>query len=83
MAMKLLRVAPYSVPLTHTCHMYVYILVACWKHEIKRYSSEMSSDIKCFAWKAFLRGRRLVKVIIDQAHLTIDHFGQFNTSHYM
>src|SRR6266481_1805550 len=45
--------------------------------------SQMGRDVVCIPWKAFLRGRRLVKIIIDQAHTTIGHFGQFHTSRYI
>ena len=45
--------------------------------------NQMGQDIVCFPRKAFLRGRRLVEVIIDQAHTTISHFGQSATSRYI
>ena len=37
--------------------------------------NQMKKDVVCLPWKAFLRGRRLVEVIIDHAHTTIGHFG--------
>jgi len=43
----------------------------------------MGRDVVCIPRKAFLKGRRLVEVIIDQAHSTIGHFGQFHTSRYI
>ena len=43
----------------------------------------MKKDMVCLPQKAFLWGRRLVKVIIDHAHTTIGHFGQLGTSHYI
>src|SRR6266481_2706181 len=36
--------------------------------------SQMGRDVVCIPRKAFLRGRRLVEIIIDQAHTTIGHF---------
>ena len=45
--------------------------------------NKMGRDVVCLPWKAFLRGRRLVKIIVDQVHTTIGHFGQLATSHYI
>ena len=45
--------------------------------------SQMGRDVACIPWGAFLRGRKLVEVILNQAHSTIGHFGQFHTSHYI
>ena len=45
--------------------------------------NQMGRDVVCILWKAFLRGRRLVKIIINQAHTMIGHFGQFHTSRYI
>ena len=45
--------------------------------------NQMGRDIVCLPWKAFLRGRRLVKIIIDQAHTMIGHFGQSAPSCYI
>ncbi len=45
--------------------------------------SQMGRDIVCLPWKAFLQGRRLVKIIIDQAHSTIGHYSQSPTSQYI
>ena len=45
--------------------------------------SQMGRDVVCIPQGAFLRGRKLVKVILDQAHSTIGHFGQFHTSRYI
>jgi len=45
--------------------------------------NQMGRDVICIPWKAFLKGRRLVEVIIDQAHSTIGHFGKFHTSRYI
>ena len=45
--------------------------------------NQMGRDVVCIPQRAFLKGRRLVEVIIDQAHSTIGHFGQFHTSHYI
>jgi len=43
----------------------------------------MGRDVVCIPRKAFHRGRRLVEIIIDQAHSIIGHFGQFHTSRYI
>ena len=43
----------------------------------------MGRDVVCLPRRAFLRGRRLVEIIIDQAHTTIGHFGQLATSRYI
>ena len=45
--------------------------------------NQMKKDVVCLPRKAFLRGRRLVEVIIDHAHTTIGHFGQLGTSCYI
>jgi len=45
--------------------------------------NQMGRDVVCIPRKAFLKGRRLVEVIIDQAHSTIGHFGKFHTSRYI
>jgi transposase InsO family protein len=45
--------------------------------------NQLGRDVVCLPRKAFLRGRRLVEVIIDQAHTTIGHFGQLGTSKYI
>jgi len=45
--------------------------------------NQMGCDIICLPRKAFLRGRRLVEVIIDQAHTTIGHFGRSSTARYI
>ena len=45
--------------------------------------NQMGQDIVCLPWKAFLRDRRLVEIIIDQAHTMIGHFGQSATTRYI
>ena len=45
--------------------------------------NQLGRDVVCLPWKAFLRGTRLVKIIFDQVHTTIGHFGQLATSHYI
>ena len=45
--------------------------------------NQMGRDIVCIPWKAFIRGRQLIEVILDQAHTTIGHFGQLSTSCYV
>ena len=45
--------------------------------------NQMGQDVVCLHRKAFLRGRRLVKIVIDQAHTTIGHYGQSATSCYI
>ena len=44
---------------------------------------QMGRDIVCLPRKAFLRDRRLVEIIINQAHTMIGHFGQSATSRYI
>src|SRR6266481_700406 len=44
---------------------------------------QMGREVVCLPWKAFIQGRRLVEVIIDQAHSTIGHYGQLPTSWYI
>ena len=45
--------------------------------------NQMGRDIVCIPQKAFIQGRRLIKVILNQAHTTIGHFGQSSTSPYV
>ena len=45
--------------------------------------NRMGRDIVCIPQKAFIWGRWLIKVILDQAHTTIGHFGQLSTSRYV
>ena len=45
--------------------------------------NQMGRDVVCIPWKAFVQGRRLIEVILDQAHTTIGYFGQLSTSCYM
>ena len=37
----------------------------------------------CIPWDTFQRGRRLIEIIIDHAHQTIGHYGQWKTSNYI
>ena len=37
----------------------------------------------CISWDTFQRGRRLIKIIINHAHPTIGHYGQWKTSNYI
>ena len=45
--------------------------------------SQLGHDVVCVPREAFLRGRRIVEMIIDHAHKVISHFGQFKTSQYV
>src|SRR6266481_4031455 len=45
--------------------------------------NQMNRDVVCLPRKAFLRGRRLVEVILDHTHTSIGHFGQSSTSRYI
>src|SRR6266481_4973406 len=45
--------------------------------------NQMNCDVVCLPRKAFLRGRRLVEVILDHTHTSIGHFGQSSTSWYI
>ena len=42
--------------------------------------NQIGKDIVCLPWKAFLRGRRLVEIIVDHAHNTIGHYGPTHTT---
>ena len=45
--------------------------------------NQLRRDVICISHHGFLRGRILVKIIIDQAHKIIGHFSQFKTSNYI
>ena len=45
--------------------------------------NQMGRDVVCIPRNAFIRGRRLIEVILNQAHTTIGHFSQSSTSHYV
>ena len=45
--------------------------------------NQLKHDVICIPWDAFQRGRRLIKIIIDHAHQTIGHYGQWKTSNYI
>ena len=45
--------------------------------------NQMGRDVICVPWKAFIWGRQLIEVILNQAHTPIGHFGQWSTSCYM
>src|SRR6266481_1058741 len=40
--------------------------------------NQMKRDVVCLPQKAFLRGRRLVEVILDHAHTRIGHFTHYH-----
>ena len=45
--------------------------------------NQLKCDVICIPWDAFQRGRRLIEIIIDHAHQTIGHYGQWKTSNYI
>src|SRR3977135_4023995 len=45
--------------------------------------NQTGQDVVCLPCATLLRGRRLIEVIIDHAHQTIGHFGQFMSSKYI
>jgi hypothetical protein len=45
--------------------------------------NQLRHDVVCIPRESFLKGRRLMEVVIDHAHKTIGHFGQFKTSKYI
>ena len=42
--------------------------------------NQLKRDVICILWDTFQRGRRLIEIIIDHAHQTIGHYGQWKTS---
>ena len=45
--------------------------------------NQLKCDVICILRDAFQQGRRLIKIIIDHAHQTIGHYGQWKTSNYI
>jgi hypothetical protein len=45
--------------------------------------NQLGRDVLCIPEDAFQRGRRLVEIIIDQAHKIIGHFGAYKTAKYL
>ena len=45
--------------------------------------NQLKRDVICILWDTFQRGRRLIEIIIDHAHQTIGHYGQWKTSNYI
>ena len=45
--------------------------------------NQLKHDVICILWDTFQRGRRLIEIIIDHAHQTIGHYGQWKTSNYI
>ena len=45
--------------------------------------NQLKCDVICILQDTFQRGRRLIKIIIDHAHQTIGHYGQWKTSNYI
>ena len=46
-------------------------------------TNNSQEEAVCIPWEVFLRGRRLVEVIINKAHNAISHFGPMKTSNYI
>ena len=42
--------------------------------------NQLKRDVICILWDTFQRGRRLIEIMIDHAHQTIGHYGQWKTS---
>ena len=45
--------------------------------------NQLKCNVICILWDTFQRGRRLIKIIIDHAHQTIGHYGQWTTLNYI
>jgi hypothetical protein len=45
--------------------------------------NQLEYEVVCVPREVFLRGRRLVKMIIDHRHKAIGHFGQFKMNQYV
>ena len=45
--------------------------------------NQLKRDVICIPRDAFQRGRRLIEIIINHAHQTIGHYGQWKTSNYI
>ena len=45
--------------------------------------NQLKRDMICIPREAFQKGRRLIEIIIDHAHQTIGHYGQWKTSNYI
>ena len=45
--------------------------------------NQLGRDVVCIPQRAFIWGRWLIEVILNQAHTTIGHFGQLSTSCYV
>ena len=45
--------------------------------------NQLKHDVICIPWDAFQRGRRLIEMIINHAHKTIGHYGQWKTLNYI
>ena len=45
--------------------------------------NQLKWDVLCIPHEAFVKGRRLIAIISDHAHLIIGHFGQFKTAQYI
>ena len=43
----------------------------------------LKRDVLCIPHEAFIKGRRLITIIINHAHSIIGHFGQFKTVQYI
>ena len=45
--------------------------------------NHLKHDVICIPWDAFQRGGRLIEIIINHAHQTIGHDGQWKTLNYI
>ena len=45
--------------------------------------NQLKHDVICIPWDTFQRGRRLIEIVINHAHQTIGHYGQWKTLNYI
>ena len=45
--------------------------------------NQLKHDVICILRDTFQRGRRLIEIILNHAHQTIGHYGQWKTSNYI
>ena len=45
--------------------------------------NQLKCDVICILQDTFQRGRRLIEIIINHAHQTIGHYGQWKTLNYI
>jgi hypothetical protein len=45
--------------------------------------NQLEREVVCILQEVFLRGRRIIEMIIDHTHKVIGHFSQFKTNQYV